>query len=232
MTVQTHEKPGAGVMDIIMVILILGTLWGLSEVVFDDMLRASGVPLRAAILTGIGMGLLGIAVGMGKKGLILPGIALVTVAARQLAVPLLGCTFLCKANASAAVLLEGMALAGVVACTGRFVDRGISARALTAAAGALMAAAAFYVVGTRLAPCEYLLSFTASGGLLSFMYGEGLSWAAASALGFPLGYALGTRAVEPVTHLRAEQPVSFYVSSALLLAACWIAIAATIAGVL
>ena len=50
--------------DVLVAIAVLGSLWGLAEVVLGGAIRAAGLPYRAAILTGIGLGMMGIAVGI------------------------------------------------------------------------------------------------------------------------------------------------------------------------
>ncbi|MBC7234049.1 MAG: hypothetical protein H5T68_12500 [Chloroflexi bacterium] len=216
-------------MDVWITILALGSLWGFSEVVVNGLIQRAGLPFRAAILTGIGFCLMAIAVALFRKPWMLAGIAVVAILCKQLVVPILHVSVLCKANSCLAVLLEGLALAGAVSLAGRvLLQRGV-ARAGTGAAGALLAAGAFHYLGIRLAPCQYLLSFNRPGGLLAFLVAEGVPWAISSALLFPLGYRIGEWLEANVLSLRLRQPVAYYAANAGLIAACWAASAVAIA---
>ena len=209
--------------DILIMVLVLGTLWGFSEIVLSDTIKILGMPYRAGILTGIGMGIMGIALGYGRKVLPLIGIALVTMAAKQLVVPVLQCSVLCKANSCAAVFLQGGALCGAAAVAGNRLHNLRSARIITPVSAALLAAGAFYFIGMRLAPCPYLLSFNHPGGLISFYGAEGMSWALFSGLVFPVGYKLGSVLKNTVPAIRAANPAAYYLTAASGLICCYAA---------
>lgn len=210
-------------------VVVLGSLWGLSEVVLNGVIRAAGLPYRAAILTGIGMGLMAIAVAVFRKPLPLLGMAVVTMAVKQLVVPILHVGLSCKANSCLAVSLEALALAGAVAVVGRRLDRNAVVRMVSAASAALVAAGAFHYLGIRFAPCNYLLSFNRPGGLLAFYAAEGVPWAVASALLFPMGYRLGEWLSANAPALRTRQPLAYYATNAALVLGSWVASAAAIA---
>jgi hypothetical protein len=211
--------------DILLLVLVLGSLWGFSEVVLSDIIRAQSIPWRAGILTGIGMGIMGIAVGLNRKALPLVGIALITVAAKLLVVPILGCSFLCKANTCAAVFLQGAALSGAVAIVGPRLAGGVLKKAATGFSAALASAAAFYYVGIHLSPCQYLLSF---GGIAPFMQAEGIVWAAFSGVLFPLGYKLGSLIEHELPAVKMTRPLAYYLSCSAGIVCCWAAIATSI----
>ncbi|MGC8787755.1 MAG: hypothetical protein ACP5Q1_10060 [Anaerolineae bacterium] len=216
-------------MDMGMTILALGSLWGFSEVVVNGLIQRAGLPFRAAILTGIGVGLIAVAVALFRKPWPLAGIPVVAILVKQLVVPILHVSVLCKANSCLAVLLEGLALAGAVAVAGHSLHKNSLARAATGGAGALLAAGTFHFLGIRLAPCQYLLSFNRPGGLLAFLAAEGVPWAIASAVLFPLGYRLGEWLEANAVPLRLRQPLAYYAAQVGLIAACWAASAAAIA---
>ncbi len=211
--------------DIAIMILILGSLWGLSEVVLGDIIRAHDMPWRAGILTGLGMGIMGVAVGLSRKAAPLIGIALLAVVAKLLAVPILGCSFLCKANTCAAVLMQGAALSGAVAIAGPRIAGSSLKKAATGFSAALASAACFYYVGIHLAPCKYLLSF---GGIVPFMLAEGLVWAAFSGVLFPLGYKIGMVVGHEIPVVKMNMPLTYYLSCSAGVLLCWAAITTSI----
>jgi hypothetical protein len=213
--------------DIGIGILVLGSLWGFAEVVVSGAIQAAGLPYRAAILTGIGMGLM--AVGLAAYDRIwLPAAgAVVAVLCKFLVVPILHVPATCKANSSLAVTLEALALSAVVAFVGRRM-RSAKVQAASGVLAALTAAATFWLSGMRLAPCNYLLSFNRPGGLLAFLAAEGVPWAIACGLLVPVGYWLGER-LRRTTLAWTKRPSLYYFGSAAVAACCWAASALAIA---
>jgi hypothetical protein len=229
MQMTSHERKRSQPVDVWLGILVLGSLWGFSEVVLSGLMKAAGLPYAAGILTGIGIGLMAIAVAMFRKPLMLVGIAVVAILCKQLVVPILHVSVLCKANSCLAVLLDGLTLAGTVAITGRKLRTRSLARIVTGASTALLAAGAFHFSGIRLAPCPYLLSFNRPGGLLAFLAVEGVPWAVFSAPLFPVGYRVGEWLENTVLAMRTRQPLLYYAANVALVGSCWLASAAAIA---
>ncbi len=221
---RQEEAAGGRLTDSLIAILVLGSLWGQSEVVLGSVLAAAGVSWRSALLTGIGMGLVGIAAGAlaRRRFATLAAIPVIAVACKQLVVPILGVSPLCKANSSLAVLLQGAAIAGTVTVASRPLHKSTVARIAAGAMAAFGASIGFFVGGMQLAPCNYLLSFNRPGGLLAFIAAEGVLWAALSALLFPLGYAAGVRIRNAVPEWRARKPWLYYGISTVLVACSWI----------
>lgn len=212
--------------DIAIGIVVLGSLWGLSEVVVDGLIRVAGFPLRAAVLTGIGMGLMAVGAAAYDRVWLPAAGSLVAVAVKLLVVPILQVPASCKANSNLAVTLEALALSTVVAVIGRKMHslRGQGAAGVVAALGS---ATAFWVAGMRLAPCAYLLTFNRPGGLLAFLAVEGVPWAVACGLLVPVGYRLGERIRRTGPEWR-KRPIVYYLGSGALATCCWLASAIAI----
>lgn len=218
--------------DIIITIVVLGSLWGVAEVVLGGALRNVGVSYRAGLLTGVGMGLMAVALavflGVLRRPLMLLGIALVAILCKQLVVPILHVSLMCKANSCLAVALQGSALAGVAAVAGRRLNRSLLIQVAGAASAALLARGVFYFAGMKLAPCPYLLSYSHAGGFVDYMAANGLAWAGFSAILFPLGYRAGALLRDPVLALGLRKPALYYSASAAAIACCWVASAVAI----
>ncbi len=214
--------------DALLALLALGSLWGLSEVALGQAVRALVPEIRAGVLTGVGMACMGLFIGMTGRPGRLPLLALVTVLATQLCVPLLQCSPLCKANTSLAIVLHGIVLAGTVSLIASGSGSGPVRRGAAAFAAALASATVFYYAGMRLSPCSYLLSFNQPLGLFSFLLREGLVWAAFAAVLYPAGYALGARCAGPLAAYGASRPVIRLAAPGVLIALCWIAIATVV----
>jgi hypothetical protein len=209
------------VRDVLIGLLVLGSVWGFLEVVLGGAMKAGSVPYKGDVLTGLGMMLMGIAVAMYRKPLMLIGIAAVAIGVRQLSVPILHLSTFCKANSSLAVLLGGSALAGASAIAGRGLGHGIRARVITGFSAGLAAGVSFFFIGMRVAPCRYLLSFNRPGGLAAFLQAEGLIWAALCAVLFPVGYRVGESLRDSVFDIRATRPALYYSASVMLVVCCW-----------
>ncbi len=223
MEVKINEIKGTQSVNVLIAILVLGSLWGLSEVVLNGAIRTAGLPFRAGILTGIGIGIMGIAIGIFRKSSILIGIALVTIFCKQLVVPILHVSIMCKANSCLAVVLEGVALTGVVSLAGCKLESGHLPRIVSGASAAMLAAIAFYFIGMKVVPCQFLLSFNRPGGFVAFLTVEGLVWAIFSAIFFPIGYWLGARFRNTVLTLQTRKPLLYYTTSFALVICCWAA---------
>lgn len=221
--------------DVALAIVLLGSVWGMVEVVLGGVMHQAGVPHRVAIVTGLGMGIMGLGLGAFRRVYMLPLIALAVVCVRQLAVPILHVPLFCKANSCLAVLIEAGALAGLVAVVGsRLTGRESSTEGrvgmrrgqwMTAAAvggcAALVASGAFHAAGMRVAPCDHLLSYNRAFGLITYVATRGSFWAVSSAALFPFGYLIGLRLEDPVMAFRRTRPALYYAASAACAAVCW-----------
>ena len=212
---------------ILIAVAVLGSLWGFSEVVLSGALAAAGFPYRAALLTGIGLGLTSIAVAAHHRMWMPAAGGIVAVMVKLLVVPLLQVPASCKANSCLAVVVEGLALSIAVALLDRRMRESVVARMSGGAGAALLASAMFFPAGMRLAPCPYLLSFSRAGGLLPFVLREGVPWAIASMLLVPVGYWLGERLREGVLAWE-KKPLTYYASAAGTVVCCWAASAVAI----
>jgi len=212
---------------VLIAVAVLGSLWGFSEVVLSGVLAAVGFHYRAAMLTGIGLGLMTIGVAAYDRLWMPVAGAVVAVMCKLLVVPLLHVPASCKANSCLAVVVEGLALSVTVALVGRRMRESPVARVSGGAGAALLASAVFYPVGLRLAPCAYLFSFGEAGGLSAFVLGEGVPWAIAAAFLVPVGYWLGERLREGVL-VWERKPLTYYVGAAGTVACCWAASAVAI----
>jgi hypothetical protein len=186
------------------------------------LLGASGIPYRAAVLTGIGMGLLAIGLAAYRSAWMPLGAAVVAMLCKQLVVPILHVSVACKANSCLAVGLQALALSAILLLYGKRLHQGTPARVGGGASAALLAAGSFYLAGLRLAPCPYLVPFSRAGGLSAFLVAEVLPWAVASVVLFPIGYLLGERLARTTLAVRLK-PRLYYLASVAIMASSWAA---------
>lgn len=215
--------------QIFIIIMIVGSLWGLSEVFLNETIKSAGLPFRAGILVGAGMLLMGMAMGVLKRPVFIIVIPFLVIALLQLGMPVLGVSVFCRPNSCVAIGLQAFALAGVAGfAMGKF-NFSRRTQVITGACAALVSAVSFYFIGLRVAPCNYLLSFNYLGGFFKFMLVEGMVWAAFSAIFFPAGIWLGEKISFPLFNFARKKPVFYYSTASGFVIFCWLVITATIA---
>lgn len=210
--------------DILIAILILGSFWGLSEVVLGSLFRQAGIPFRTGMLIGIGMYLMGIAAGSYKKYFMFAGIAVVAILSKLMVVPILGVSVICKANSCLAVLVDGLALLGAATLFRKKIGNNTGSRIICGLTAGFSAAIIFYFAGMKTAPCPNLLTYSQLSGFISYMFNKGLTWMIFSGAFFPLGYILGERLKNTVVNLRMNRPIFYYTASLTLIICCWTAV--------
>jgi hypothetical protein len=229
MAAHRHAPSQLGKAEMLTALIILGSAWGFLEVVGGGAMKAGNIPYKGDLLTGLGIGTMAMALAMFRKPSLLIAVAIIAVAVKQLAVPILHLPMFCKANSCLAVMLGGGTLAGCAAVAGRRLKRGVAPRIATGFSAGLLSSISFYFIGMRVAPCRYLMSFNRPGGFVAFMLAEGLIWAALGGAFFPVGYLVGDRLRAGAFDLRQRRPVLYYTTFGVLVACCWIASAVAIA---
>ncbi len=174
-------------------IILLGALLGLVEAGLGGFIRKAGLPLRGPLVTGMGFALMALGLAVFKQARVIPGIAVIGVLSKWLAVPLLGLPLFCQANAHLAILLNGAFLFAAVGMFKRRVAGGWRPKSAVAFGAAFGAGASFFALGRFVAPCRHLLSFHYAGGAAAYMLTRVVPAALLAALLFPLGYALGRK---------------------------------------
>lgn len=198
-------------------IFVFGSIWGLSEVALGGGLSAANFPYKSGLLTGIGMAIMGMALAIHKKPAMLIGIGLVAVLVKLIAVPILNVSVMCKANSCLAVFTDAVALTLVAFLLMTEMGRSAHARMGSGALAAIIASVGFYFIGMRVAPCNYLLSFSPAG----FIVTEGLIWAAFSAILLPLGYLAGLKLETQIFPLLTRKMPVYYATTMATVAICW-----------
>lgn len=200
--------------------VLIGSLWAFSEVVLGACIRSVALPLRGTLLTGIGVGILFAGFAYTRRPWTIGLAVLTTAMAKVVFAPSFGFG-ITVINTSAAVLLEGVAVVAAMYALQRYPARGRVTHGLAAATAILCAGTAFYAVGSHLAPCAYLKSFSAAG----FLIRETVPWSLLSSLTAPLGYTLGIRWAAR-QHTQSDRRLSLPAWGAI--AACWLCCGVTV----
>lgn len=202
-------------------ILVLGALLGLLEAALGGFIRQAGLPLRGPMVTAVGFAVMAVGLAIFKQARLIPGIALMGVFSKWLAVPLLGLPVFCQANAHLAILLNGACLYAGVSLFRKKIANNPRGQSAVAGVAAFAGGTAFFALGRFWAPCRHLLSFHYPGGVAAYMLTRVAPAAVLAALLFPLGYALGRRLEKWLLPLwLARRPLLIPLAATVALA-CW-----------
>lgn len=212
-------------------IILLGAFLGLVEAALGGAIRKAGLPLRGPLVTAVGFAIMALGLAVFKQARVLPGITIMGILAKWLAVPLLGLPIFCQANAHLAILFNGAFLfAGVSLFRKRIAGSRMQQSAI-AGVSALGAGTAFFALARFWAPCRHLLSFRYAGGAATYMLTRIVPAALLAAVFFPLGYALGRRLEKRLLPLwLARKPLLVPLAGAFTLACLGLIVVLTAAG--
>ncbi len=212
-----NDRTG-GLTQLVIAMLVFGSLWGLSEVALGGSLRATDFPYRSGLLTAIGLGIMGMGLVTTRQPLALLGIGLVAALVTQQSVPILHTSIMCKANSSLALIIEAGSLSLVAATVMRRTGTNAYSRVTGGVLAALVASTGFYFIGTHVAPCNYLLSFATPA---SFVVKEGLVWAGFTAFLLPLGCLAGEKLAATSLPALAGRSAAYYATMTGIVALAW-----------
>jgi hypothetical protein len=205
--------------NILLATIVLGSICGLIEVATKNILNYNGIHLSGLII-GLDFIVIGIALAILRSPLMIIGMGLIACLCKQLVVPLLGLSFMCKANSCLAIMLEFATFASLAAFTLNKMKTSATARALTAGAGIFVSSILFYTIGMCVVPCPYLLSFNIPGGFISFILKEGVVWSIFAAMLFPMGWKIGESLSAKVFELSLQRPRLYYAGATLVTIFC------------
>ena len=206
--------------NIILAMVVLGSICGLIEVAVKGLLNQKGIHLSGLII-GLDFIVIGIALAIYQKPLLILGMGFIVCLCKQLVVPLLGLSFMCQVNSCLAIMLEFGAFAAIASFTFDKMKKSVGSRILSAGIGVFTVSILFYFIGIHVRPCPYLLSFNIPGGFISFIAKEGIVWAIFAAALFPLGWAIGERLKGKIFELVLQRPRFYYAGVALVTIFCW-----------
>jgi len=200
----------------ILIVLLLGSLWGALELFGGDLFRATGIPQKSALLFGLGI----IILYASKRLVDVPGSVVVMALIAGLFKTASSNFFPCQ---FAAVMINGIVFDITYSAFKGRLDSSPIYRAMAAPVIAYASYTIFALVAT------YVLregSWAAQGwaGIRSYLLSSALSASLISMVTMNLGYYLGN-AIQPYALLRKLRipAVVFRIISVVLVAAIWVA---------
>jgi len=211
-------------------ILVFGSIWGFFEATLGGFLHMIIFPNKGAIMGGIGVSLMAVALAIYKKPSMLPGIGIIAASFKLLDVWLfaLPATSIHIINPAMAIIFESLAFGLVAAFVMKKIVKNASIGVGVGVLTGLVSTTAwvYFAIYVMNAPAYARVVFTAGG----FITNQGVVQAAFFGIFVPLGYLVGEKLAVRTSPVLAHRPL-YYATSAAVFCLCWgISAIAKIAG--
>jgi len=210
-----------GLVYLIIGILVFGSIWGFFEATLGGFLNMIIFPNKGAIMGGIGMAIMGIALAIFRKPSMLPGIGIVAASFKLLNVWFLfvPISAVYIINPAIAIILESLAFSLVVAFVMKRLAKNASVGIGVGVLAGLMAATGYVYFSLYVmhAPIFERMGVSSIGG---FIAKQGMVQAAFFGILLPAGYLLGKKLAAMNLSMSISKPL-YYASSAAIVCLCW-----------
>jgi len=203
-------------------ILLFGSIWGFFEATLGGFLNMIIFPNKGAIMSGIGVAIMGGALAIYRKPIMLPGIGIVAASFKLLNVWFLfvPISAIYIINPATAIIFESLAFSLVAAFVMNRMAKnafvGIGAGFL---AGLISATAyVYFAVYAMHAPLFERMGVNSVGG---FIINQGVVQAVFFGILLPLGYVVGERLAVKTFSVSISKPLRYYATSAAIICFCW-----------
>jgi hypothetical protein len=227
---ENAENSRRGSINVIIGILVFGSVWGFLEATLGGFLHMIMLPNKGAIMAGIGVALMAWALAIYRKPSILPGIGIVAASFKLLdvwlfALPVASVHII---NPAMAIIFESMAFGLVAVLLMKKIAKSASVGIGAGVLAGLVSATAwvYFAIYVMNAPAYARVVFTAGG----FIANQGVAQAAFFGIFLPLGYLMGEKLSTKTLSVSISRPL-YYTTSAATICLCWgLSVVAKIAG--
>ena len=226
------EDPGKGqrLVHLIIGILVFGSIWGFLEATLGGFLHMIIFPNKGAIMAGIGVVIMSLALAIYRKPGMLPGIGIIAASFKLLDVWLfaLPVASIHIINPAMAIIFESLAFSLVTALLMNRIAKSTSVGIGAGVLAGLVSTTAwvYFAIYVMNAPAYARVVFTAGG----FIANQGIVQAAFFGILLPVGYLVGEKLAARTSPVLAHRPL-YYATSAAIVCLCWgISAIATMAG--
>ena len=203
-------------------ILLFGSIWGFFEATLGGFLNMITFPNKGAIMSGIGVAIMGGALAIYRKPSMLPGIGIVAASFKVLNVWFLfvPISAVYIINPAMAIIFESLVFSLVAA----FVMNRIAKNAFVGiGAGILVGlisatAYVYFAIYVMNAPLFERMGVNSIGG---FILNQGLVQAAFFGILLPLGFLVGKKLAANTSPVSIRRPLYYYATSAAIICFCW-----------
>ena len=205
---------------VIIGILVFGSIWGLLEATLGGFLNMIIFPNKGAIMGGIGMAIMGVALAIYRKPAMLPGIGIVAASFKWLNAWLLfvPVSAIHIVNPAMAIFLESLVFSLVVTFLMYRMDKNVYVGAWAAFLAGLISVTAYgyFSVYIMHAP---LFERMAVSSVPEFIASHGVIQAVFFGMLAPLGYLVGKK-LASTSPVFLRRPLYYYASSAAIICVC------------
>ena len=220
-----------GVVQLIIAVLVFGSLWGFLEATLGGFLNLIIFPNKGAIMGGIGVAIMSVALAIYRKPAMLPGIGIVAASFKWLNAWLLFVppSAVQIINPAMAIILESLAFCLVAAFLMNRITKNLFVGTGAGVLVGLLSAIAYvyFAVYVTHSPIFERLGIKNIG---EFITGNGIVQAVFFGVFLPSGYLLGEK-LSAFTSLVLARRRLYYAASAATICFCWgISVVAIMAG--
>lgn len=233
MVEANHNKIGGVPVSVRLIIgvLIFGSIWGFLEATLGGFLNLIIFPNKGAIMSGIGMAIMGVALAFYRKPAMLPGIGIVAASYKWLNAWLLFVppNAIQIINPAMSIILEALAFSLVAVFLMNRMEKNVHIGVWSAVLAGFMSAVAYvyFAVYVTHSPIFARLGIKSIG---EFMVGNGVIQAVFCGILAPLGYLAGKKLTAVISHISARKSVYYAISTATVLGCLGFSALAIIAG--
>ena len=225
-------KNRQSVVRLIIGILVFGSIWGLLEATLGGFLNMIIFPNKGAIMGGIGMAIMGVALAVYRKPAMLPGIGIVAASFKWLNswllfVPISAVYII---NPATAIFLESLAFCMVVAFLMKRIEKNVYVGVWAALLAGLISVTAYGYFNVYIMHAP-LFERMGVSSVPEFIASHGVIQAVFFGVLAPLGYLAGKKLSAITSPVLVRRPLYFYATSVAIICFCWgISAVAVLAG--
>jgi hypothetical protein len=226
------NKNRQSVFRLIIGILVFGSIWGLLEATLGGFLNMIIFPNKGAIMGGIGMAIMGVALAVYRKPAMLPGIGIVAASFKWLNswllfVPISAVYII---NPATAIFLESLAFCLVVAFLMKRIEKNVYVGVWAALLAGLISVTAYGYFNVYIMHAP-LFERMGVSSVPEFIASHGVIQAVFFGVLAPLGYLAGKKLSAVTSPVLVGRPLYFYATSVAIICFCWgISAVAVLAG--
>jgi len=222
-TLQYENPKEHGTAQILVGILLFGSIWGLLEATLGGFLHLVIFPNKGAIMSGIGIAIMASALAIYKKPGVLPGIGIVSASFKLLDVWLfsLPINSVHIINPAMAIIFESLAFSLVAV----FIVKRMESSILTGVAAGIVCglisviAYVYFAIYVTNSP---LFERIGVSSIAEFIAGQGIVQAAFWGILLPVGYLAGDKLRKKPFSTLFRRVRLYYVTSASIITVCWV----------
>jgi len=198
---------------IVLGIIFFSALIALSEAVFGHILSLVKFPYKGGLLTGISFGIIGgIFLSVFRKPVLLMAVGIMAGLIRILIIPILKVSYTCLINGSVGIAISGISVGFIAFLVMKYKSKNdLFSFIYIGAGGAFLSSIIFWIIGMRVSPGKYLLTFSNDFG--RWIMAESIIWTVFTAILLPIGFLAGEKLYARLSQISRIRTWPIYVST-------------------